>query len=83
MHVHNVQRREEERTLARWIKYINGKFKKAGTTLVTEQQNYSNTLEITEKKHYRRLKLKKTCKITTRLKELVHYLMIFYFKEIS
>ena len=57
MHVHNVQRREEERTLARQIKYINGKFKKAGTTLVTEQQNYSNTLEITEKKTLQKVKI--------------------------
>ena len=37
------------------IKYIEGKLRKPGTTLVTQQQTDSSTLEITEKFHRRRL----------------------------
>ena len=49
MHVRNMQRREEDRTLARRIKYIEGKFRKPGTTLVTQQQTDGRTLETTVK----------------------------------
>ena len=44
-----MQRIEEYRTLSRRIKYIEGKFSKPGTTLVTQQQTHSSTLEITDK----------------------------------
>ena len=44
-----MQRREEDRTLSRLIKYIKEKFSKPGTTLVTQQQNDGRTLEITDK----------------------------------
>ena len=54
-HVSNMQRSEEYRTLSRRIKYTGDKFSKPGTTLVTEKQTDSRTLEITEKYHYRRL----------------------------
>ena len=48
MHVQNVQRREEDRTLVRRIKYIEGKFRKPGTTLFTQQQTNCRTMEITD-----------------------------------
>ena len=40
---------EEDRTISKWIKYIEGKFRKTGTTLITQQQTNITTLEITEK----------------------------------
>ena len=46
MHVRNMQRLEEDRTLDRRIKYIEGKLRKSDTTFVTQQQNYGSTLEI-------------------------------------
>ena len=49
MHIHNMQRREEDLNLARQIKYIEVKFRKLGTTFVTKQQTYSSTLKITDK----------------------------------
>ena len=48
-HVRNIQRREEDRILARSIKYIKGKFRKPGTTFVTQQQTDGNILEIPDK----------------------------------
>ena len=44
-----MQRREEDRNLARRIKYTEGKFRKPGNTLVNQQQNNISTLEITDK----------------------------------
>ena len=44
-----MQRIEEDSTLTRRIKYIEGEFKKPGTTLVTQQQTNGRTLEITDK----------------------------------
>ena len=44
-----MQRIEEYRTLIRRIKYIKGKFSNPCTTLVTQQQTYGRTLEITDK----------------------------------
>ena len=49
MNILNIQRREEYKTLARWIKYIKVKFKKTGTTFVTQQQTDGSTLKITDK----------------------------------
>ena len=50
-HVHNIQRREEDHTISRRKKYIEGILRKPGTTLVTQQQTDSSTLEITEIYH--------------------------------
>ena len=44
-----MQRREEYHTLPRRIKYIGGKFRKPGTTLVTQQKPDGRTLEISDK----------------------------------
>ena len=44
-----MQRREEDHTISRQIKYTEGKFRKLGTTLVTQQQTNGRTLEITYK----------------------------------
>ena len=49
MHLCNIQRRKEDRNLARRIKYIEGKSRKPGTTLVTLQKIDDSTLEITDK----------------------------------
>ena len=49
MHIHNIQVREEDCTLAKRIKYIKGKFSKSGTNFVTQQQTDSSTLKITDK----------------------------------
>ena len=49
MQVCNIQRREEDLTLARRIKHIEDTFSKPGTTLVTQQQTNGSTLEITYK----------------------------------
>ena len=48
-HVRNIQRREEDRTLARRIKYTERKFRKLGTDLFTQNQTDGRTLEITDK----------------------------------
>ena len=43
--------REEYRTLARWIKYIKGKFSKPGTNFVYQQQTGGIKLKIIDKSH--------------------------------
>ena len=49
MNVRNLQLLEEYSTMDRWIKYIDGKFRKSVTTFVTQQKTESSTLEITIK----------------------------------
>ena len=44
-----MQKREEDHTLDRRIKYIEGKFRKPGTNFFTQQKNDGSTLEITDK----------------------------------
>ena len=44
-----LKRIEEDRTLYRRIKPIEGKFKKLSAILVTQQQTYGSTLESTDK----------------------------------
>ena len=44
-----MQRREEEYTITRRIKYIEDKLRKPGNTLVTQQQTNGITLTITDK----------------------------------
>ena len=53
--IRNIQRREEDHTRARRIKYIEGKFRKPGTTFVTQQQTNGSTLKNIEKNHWRKL----------------------------
>ena len=48
MHIRNMQQIEEYFTLARQIKYIKSKFRKSGTTFVTQQQIDVSTLLITD-----------------------------------
>ena len=48
-HVSNMQRREEYHTIARRIKYTEGKFGKPGITIFTQQQTDGRTMEITDK----------------------------------
>ena len=48
-HVRNMQQRQEDRTLARWIKYIEDRFRKPGTTFITQQKTYGSTLVIPDK----------------------------------
>ena len=50
MHVHNMQRQEEDYTMVRGIKYIEGKSIKSGTNFVTQKQTNGSTLEITYNK---------------------------------
>ena len=38
MHLRNMQQREEDLTLDRWIKYTKGKFRKSGTHFFAQQQ---------------------------------------------
>ena len=49
MHIHNIQRREEDLTLDIGIKYIEVKFCKSDTTFATQQTTDGITLEITDK----------------------------------
>ena len=49
MNIRNMQRREEDRTLDRRTKYIEGKLSKSGTNFVTQQQTDGSTQEITDK----------------------------------
>ena len=44
-----MQQRQEDRTLARWIKYIEDRFRKPGTTFITQQKTYGSTLVIPDK----------------------------------
>ena len=48
-HIHNMQRRDEYRTLSRRVKYTKDKFRKPGTTVVTKQRTDGIQLEITDK----------------------------------
>ena len=48
MHIRYMQQIEEYFTLARQIKYIESKFRKSGTTFVTQQQIDVSTLLITD-----------------------------------
>ena len=48
-HIRNMQRREENVTLAKWIKNIKNKLRKPVTNFVIQQQTDVDTLEITEK----------------------------------
>ena len=75
MHVCNMQRREEDCTLAIHIKYIKGKLRKSGTIFVTQQQSDGRTLEITHKTPLDKVIMSENVKSTTIPKELAHYLM--------
>ena len=45
MHIHNIQQIEEYCTLSIWIKYVEFKFIKSGTTFFTKQQTDNSTLK--------------------------------------
>ena len=49
IHIRNMKLREEDLTMARQIKYIEGKFRKSGTTFFTQQQTNGRTMETTHK----------------------------------
>ena len=57
-----MQIREEEHTLSRWIKYIEGRFSKSGTTLVHQQQTKGRILEITNKMQLEKVIIKENLK---------------------
>ena len=75
MHVRNMQKIEENRNLARQVKYTKGKFRNPDNTLVTQQQTNCSTLEITDKIPLEKVIIEETWKSTTRPKDLAHYLM--------
>ena len=75
MHVHNMQRQKEDRTMVRGIKYIEGKSIKSDTNFFTQQQIDGSTLEITDKTPLEKVILAEHVKSTMRPNELAHYLM--------
>ena len=55
IHIRNMKLREEDLTMARQIKYIEGKFRKSGNTFFNQKQTDGSTMEITLKTHCREL----------------------------
>ena len=75
MHVHNMQRQEEDYTMVRGIKYIEGKSIKSCTNFVTQKQTYGSTLEITDKTPLEKVIMEENVKSTIKPNDLYHYLM--------
>ena len=75
MHVHNMQRQEEDYTMVRGIKHIEGKSIKSGTNFVTQKQTNGSTLEITDKTPLEKVIMEENVKSTIKPNEISHYLM--------